>query len=115
MQHLHLVANHSDKNFMDTKKLAKVFAPTIVGNSTCNPDQSRVPQESRIQVQIMETLFGIDDKFWSGFVQRVSPTPRSTSFGARLLTATPSGKESRLRDSRMGSTLPTPKLKPLFK
>jgi hypothetical protein len=115
MQHLHLVASRSDKNLMDTKKLAKVFAPTIVGNSTRNPEQSKVPQEAKIQVQIMETLFGIDEKFWAGFVQKIPPTPRVTSFGSRLLTATPSGKESRTKDSRMGSTLPTPKLKPLFK
>uniref|UniRef100_A0A6G1S8E1 Rac GTPase-activating protein 1 n=1 Tax=Aceria tosichella TaxID=561515 RepID=A0A6G1S8E1_9ACAR len=114
MQHLHLVASHSDKNLMDTKKLAKVFAPTIVGNSTRNPEQSKVPHESKIQVQIMETLFGIDEKFWAGFVQKVPPTPRSASFGSRLLTATPKGKESRSKDSRFGATLQTPRLKPLF-
>lgn len=115
MQHLHLVARHSDKNLMDTKKLAKVLAQPIVGYSSRNLEQSMIPQESRIQVKIMETLLSIDEGFWAGFVQKVAPPPRTTSFGSRLLTATPSGKESRTRDTRLGSTLPTPKLKPLFK
>lgn len=115
MQHLHIVASYSDKNLMDVKKLSKVFAPTIVGNSSRNPDQSKISHETRTQVQIMDALFSIDQSFWSGFVQKMQPTPRATSLGSRLLTGTPNGKDSRTRDSRLGATLPTPRIKSLFK
>lgn len=116
MQHLHAIAKRSDKNMMSTKSLAKTLAPTIVGNSCRNPVQSTILNETKIQIQIMETLFDIEEEFWAKFVPRVTPqNSQATSLGSRLLAETPTGhKGSKSRGSRIGSTLPTPKLKPLF-
>ena len=117
MQHLHAIAKHSDKNMMTTKALAKTLAPTIIGNSCRNPQTSTVQNETKIQIQIMETLFSVEEEFWSNFVQRMHPSESqpATSLGSRLLSDTPTdGKTTRSRASRLGGTLPTPKLKPLF-
>ena len=117
MQHLHAIAKHSDKNMMTLKNLAKTLAPTVVGNSCRNPLQSTILNETKIQIQIMETLLSIDEDFWAKFVQRVPPANnnQTNSLGSRLLAETPSSSHKpRTRGSRLGGTLPTPKLKPLF-
>ena len=115
MQHLHAIAKHSDKNMMTTKNLAKAIAPTIIGNSCRNPAQSTILNETKIQIQIMETLFSIEEDFWARFVTRAQPSSSSSnSLGSRLLAETPDKHRPRTRSSRLGSTLQTPKLKPLF-
>lgn len=118
MQHLHAIAKRSDCNLMTKKNLAKALAPTIVGNSSRNPAQSIILNETKIQIQIMETLLEIEEEFWARFVPRIKPSTPTTSLGSRLLAETPTGshKGSKSRGSRFGSTLPvpTPKLKPLF-
>lgn len=113
MQHLHAIAKHSDKNMMTTKMLAKTLAPTIVGNSCRNPPPQTIQKESKTQVQIMEGLFDINEEFWSEHAHKMTPSPQKDSLGSRLL-ATPSHTESKTRSSRVGATLPTPKLKPFF-
>jgi len=114
MHHLHAIARHSDKNMMDAKALAKTLAPTIVGNSSRNPPQMTILHENKIQVKIMETLFDIEEDFWTKFVQR-AVTPQVTSLGSRLLGTPSSSSAPKTRaSSRLAGTLPTPKLKPLF-
>lgn len=118
MQHLHTVARHSNENMMTTKNLARCLAPTIVGNSCRQPHQSQIQNETKTQVKIMEILFEIDADFWANYVPRIAPdqshqTP--TSYGSRLLKSAESHTNRNTRSSRLGgSTLPTPKLKPLF-
>lgn len=112
MQHLHAIAKNSDKNMMTIKNLAKTLAPTIIGNSCRKPSASAIQQETRIQIQIMETLFNIEEEFWSKYVQKI-PTPRAASLGSRLL-GTPSSHEAGPKTRTRTGTLPTPKLKPLF-
>lgn len=120
MQHLHAIAKHSSENMMTTKNLAKALAPTIVGNS-CRPPvpQSQIHTETKTQVKIMEILFEIDEDFWANYVPRVvqqQSNQGASSYGSRLLAESPANHRStRTRGSRLGgSTLPTPKLKPLF-
>lgn len=115
MQHLHAIAKHSDKNMMTTKALAKTLAPTIVGNSCRNPPPQTIQKESKTQIQIMEALFDISEEFWSEHAPKTTPSPQTDSLGSRLLAATPSRTEPKTtRSSRVGATLPTPKLKPFF-
>lgn len=117
MLHLHAIAKHSDKNLMDLKSLARAMAPTVVGNSVRNPPPSTINTEKPTQVKIMEALLEIDEEFWTTFVQKSAPQNTTTTLGSRLLASTPqsSHKGPRTRSSaRLGGTLPTPKLKPLF-
>lgn len=116
MLHLHAIANLSDKNMMTAKNLAKTMAPTIIGNSCRNPQQQVILNETKIQIQIMETLFEIEEEFWSKFVPKnTTSSNQAASLGSRLLGETPpANRGPRNRSSRIGSTLPTPKLKPLF-
>lgn len=113
MQHLHAIAKHSSVNMMTKEKLSKALARTIVGYSCREPPQSSVKHEHEVQVKIMDALFDLEEEFWSGYVQR---SPRTTSsLGSRLLDtpSTSSGVKTR-GSSRLGGTLPTPKVKPLF-
>lgn len=117
MQHFHAIAKHSDENNMTIQNLAKTLAPTIIGNSCRSPAPSVIQNESKIQRQIMESLFDIEEEFWAKFVQRQATTPRHASLGSRLLGGTPSASVQKIRgSSRLGATLPanTPKIKPLF-
>lgn len=119
MQHLHAIAKHSDKNMMTTTNLAKTLAPTIVGNSTIvskssNPKHEDLLSENKIQIKIMETLFSIDESFWSTVVQRPPKNSTAATLGSRLLATPTSSSGVKTRSSRMAGTLPTPKVKPLF-
>lgn len=118
MQHFHAIAKNSDQNNMTLRDLAKALAPTIVGNSCRNPPHSTLMLENTAQFQIMETLFKFDEEFWQQFVQKISSTNnaenKQSSLGARLLGTPTSSSGTRTRSSRLGTTLPTPKLKPLF-
>lgn len=114
MQHLHSIAKCSDKNLMTAKSLAKTLAPTIIGNSCRNPPAATILEESKIQIRIMETLFDIEEDFWTKFVHKSESSTPVSSLGSRLL-GTPSGSVTKTRtSSRLTGTLPTPKLKPLF-
>lgn len=113
MQHLHAIAKRSEQNMMSTDKLAKTLAPTIIGNSCRNPSQSTIQQENKVQLQIMLTLFEIEEDFWSKFVHK-STSPHTASLGSRLLGTPSSSAGPKTRSSRLGGTLPTPKVKPLF-
>lgn len=115
MQHLIAISKHSDLNKMPAQNLAKTLAPTIVGHSCRNPDHSTIKRENKIQIQIMEALFDIEEAFWSQFVHKSPTITNRGSLGSRLL-GTPSASPAvhRTRGSRIGATLPTPKLKPLF-
>lgn len=115
MQHLHTVARHCAQNKMNKNYLCRSLAPTIIGNSCRNASPQLIQQENSMQLQIMETIFEIDEKFWSNFIIKGPVTPAAT-LGSRLLrNATPSNDRPRTRSSsRFGATLPTPKLKPLF-
>lgn len=125
MQHFHAIAKNSDHNNMTFKDLAKALAPTLVGNSCRNPDQNTIMNERQTQLQIMETLFKFDLEFWEQIVPKVSnPTANSsqgrTTLGSRLLNNTPTSNTQRdshnrtLTGSRLGSTLPAPRVKSLF-
>lgn len=116
MLHLHAIAKNSDKNLMTKENLAKALAPTIVGNSCRNPPTSTILSENKTQLQIMLTLFEVEEDFWLKYVHK--EPPKVASLGSRLLdTPQSSGVKTRssTRGSRfMGATLPTPKMKPLF-
>lgn len=117
MLHLHAIAKNSDRNLMTKENLAKALAPTIVGNSCRNPPTTTILSENKTQLQIMLTLFEIEEDFWLKYVHK-EPQTKSASLGSRLLdTPQSSGVKTRssTRGSRfMGATLPTPKMKPLF-
>lgn len=121
MQHFHAIANNSDKNMMSVEALARTLAPTIIGNSCRNPQNMVVQRETKTQIQIMEALFDIENDFWTSYVQKTPSTEPTQSYpraslGSRLLLSsdTPKDKSTRSRASRLGGTLPTPRLKPLF-
>lgn len=120
MQHLHAIAKHSAQNKMTVKYLVRTLAPTIVGNSSRNPSPGLIQLENSVQQSIMETLFQIEEEFWSGFVLKEAAAP-SASLGSRLLSNTTSTSTSTSKPRTRQSTrlllshkLPTPRLKPLF-
>lgn len=118
MLHLHAIAKQSDKNLMTKESLAKALAPTIVGNSCRNPPTSTILQENKTQLQIMLTLFEIEEDFWLKYVHK-EPAGKTASLGTRLLEAPQSSSGVKTRSSTrtsrfIGATLPTPKMKPLF-
>lgn len=130
MQHLHAIDRNSKYNNMTFKDLAKALAPTIVGNSCRDPSSEILKIEAKTQIQILETLLKFKLDFWEQIVQKIrttnEPQSRGTtatnehqSRGSRLLNNTPrsNANESHgriLRSSRLGTTLPTPKMKSLF-
>ena len=71
MVHLIRVAN-CDGNRMDSRSLAKVFGPTIVGHSMVDPPITEILAENPKQIKVMEALFRIPEDYWNGVLTSVN-------------------------------------------
>jgi len=122
MLHLQRISR-SSATLMNSSSLAKVFGPTIVGNSAVDLPMTQLLAESAKQIKVMEALFRVGDHFWNSiistsdsFKQMSKPEgspDRRTSLGTRLFgTVVESGSLTpQRRDSTQIKSL---YLKPLF-
>ncbi|CAG2107165.1 unnamed protein product [Medioppia subpectinata] len=62
MCHLHRVVKESNKNLMNAKALAKVFAPTVVGHSDATVPSAEMVSRNRAQIKLMEAFFAIPEE-----------------------------------------------------
>jgi hypothetical protein len=68
MRHLHRVAANSHVNLMDAKALSRVFAPTLVGSSAPNLPTHQMAVEVKLQIGLMEALFGIPEEAYHNMI-----------------------------------------------
>ncbi len=67
MLHLQRIAQNK-LNLMDTKALAKIFGPTIVGYSMLDPPMTELLAENPKQVKVMEALLRIPEYYWNSII-----------------------------------------------
>ena len=67
MSHLMKVVN-ADGNQMESRALAKIFGPTIVGHSMIDPPMTEILAENPKQIKVMEALFRISEEYWNGLI-----------------------------------------------
>ena len=71
MVHLIRVANCDGKG-MDSRSLAKVFGPIIVGHSMVDPPITEILAENPKQIKMMKALFRIPEDYWNGVLTSVN-------------------------------------------
>ncbi len=76
MSHLQRIAQN-ETNLMDSKALAKIFGPIIVGYSMINPPTNQLLAENPKQVKVMEALLRIPEDFWSGIISVADPNQQN--------------------------------------
>ncbi|KAG5892671.1 hypothetical protein JTB14_004869 [Gonioctena quinquepunctata] len=107
---------------MPASNLAKIFAPTIVGYSSDNPDHNKLIEETKGIMKVMNHIIDLPSDYWSSFVNictapssdRLQQTPSTDSL-LRPMTCrifTPGGradldKSKRKREGKMFNTPPT--------
>ena len=55
-------------NQMESRALAKIFGPTIVGHSMVDPPMTEILAENPKQIKVMEALFRIPEDYWNGLL-----------------------------------------------
>ena len=68
MVHLTRVAE-AQPNQMESRGLAKIFGPTIVGHSMIDPPMTEILAENPKQIRVMEALFRIPEEYWDGILR----------------------------------------------
>lgn len=74
---------------MPLDNLAKVFAPTLIGNFSNDLDTHQVYAETMIQVSIMTNLLGIPGQFWNQYTNTNVVGASSSSEPERDIGQTP--------------------------
>ena len=58
----------SQGNQMESRGLAKIFGPTIVGHSMIDQPMTEILAENPKQIKVMEALFRIPEEYWNGIL-----------------------------------------------
>lgn len=79
MVHLQKVS-HCTECKMSASNLAKVFGPTIVGNSSTNLEPMQLLQEAKWQPKVVERLLSMPVDYWNQFINTDEENLRSPPF-----------------------------------
>nr|XP_023015499.1 rac GTPase-activating protein 1-like [Leptinotarsa decemlineata] len=105
---------------MPSTNLAKVFAPTIVGYSSDEPDPNKLIEETKLIMKVMSHLIDLPSDYWSSFVNvssvpssgKLQQTPSTDSLlrptSHRIFTSGSRSELSRFKRKREGRVFNTP-------
>lgn len=72
MAHLNRVVK-AEGNQMESRALAKIFGPTIVGHSMIDPPMTEILAENPKQIKVMEAFFRIPEDCWMELMKANHP------------------------------------------